>query len=212
VKKNTPNHFGQAGFTLIELLVVVSIIAILAALLLPVLTTVRRNARESTTRSFLKTIETACAAYEFDFGFYPPDPDKAGRAGVNKSSESLTFHLSTPFRIIGTGAAPLTPVAPGPNAKGERWATKDAGPYMELPEMNKEDVDADSIPEVVDIWKQEIEFDNIRDDPDVDPFDVRNPHDPRTDSKARNLQGMDIFSRGEKGSTPKRPIANFKVP
>jgi len=175
------------------------------------LATVRRNAREGTTRAFLTSIATACATYEFDFGMYPLDPDQSGRTTVNKSAETLAFHLSTPFRIVGTGALPLTFAAPGPNPKGERWSTKDAGPYMQLP-VNMPDVDADSIPELVDHWKQEIEYDNIQNDPNANPFDKRGTDDPRTDSKARNLQSFDLFSLGEKDSIPKRPLANFKIP
>ena len=97
-----------------------------------------------------------------------------------------------------------------PNAvKGELAAVKDAGPYMDIPQRYRKDRDTGII-EIIDQWNRPLEYDNIRDDTSTDSgFNSRNPDDPRTDGKARNLQGFDLFSRGETGSS--RPIANFKV-
>lgn len=197
---------AHTGFTMIELLVVIAIIAILAGLLLPVLSAVRRNARENTTRSFIKTIETGCAAYEFDFGLYPPDSATITSPSLTiTNSESLLYHLTTPFRIIGSDATPLSTTNKGPNVKGERWASKDAGPYMDVPENARKDLDADGYDEIVDLWTRALQYDNIRDE----TLTTGLAGDPRGGT-AKNLQKFDMWSQGEPGATP-RPLANFKT-
>jgi prepilin-type N-terminal cleavage/methylation domain-containing protein len=198
----------KRGFTLIELLVVIAIIGILVGILLPVLANVRKRARESTTRAFLSNIETACAAYEFDWGFYPPDEVPAKSL---KSSSSLYYHLVTPFRILEN------------TAKGEVKATKDSGGHLDVPAKHQK-VISPTVTEIVDLWGRPIEYDNVRDDPLGSPagtgFTARGDaqpatYDPRVDEAptgARNKQKFDLFSRGEPATTRAacRPLANFK--
>lgn len=205
---NMPNSSSH-GFTMIEMLVVVAIICLLAALLLPVFTSARRQAKETTGRGFMKSIETACAAYEFDWGFYPPDKATiAGRDYV--SSEALYYYLTTPFRLLN------------PNiAKGEIQATKDGGPYLDVPEKHRRDLNGNGQLEVIDSWDRPLEYDNIRDDPIGTPvgsgynaYTAPSPFldaDPRGGA-AKNLQGFDLYSFGAptKTSTKRRPLGNFK--
>lgn len=76
------------GFTLIELLVVISIISLLAAILFPVFSRVRENARRSTCQSNLKQISIGLAQYVADnddrmpgwgnFGNTPSPTDQFG--------------------------------------------------------------------------------------------------------------------------------------
>lgn len=217
-----PKMKPARGFTMIELLTVIAVIGILMALLLPVLANVRRNAKETATRSLIKSIETAIAAYEFDWGVYPPD-GLAGAATAYKpgggtyavsNSNSLYYFLTTPFRI-------------SPNAaKGEVWASKDVGPYLDVPVRNQK-LNGNAI-DIIDVWGRPLQYDNIRDPQtsasgyDTVPTTVNSteiranatlvtPDPQHPGNLAHNLQGVDIFSMGEgSGTNCTRPIANFR--
>src|SRR5437868_13791237 len=104
---------AKRGFTLIELLVVIAIIAILMALLLAVLHQVKITAKETAVRSHIATLETALAAYEFDWGVFPPDgySDIPGSPPIPvqgyttantpykiQGSSALYYYLATPFK------------------------------------------------------------------------------------------------------------------
>lgn len=61
------------AFTLIELLVVIGIMAILAALIIPITGAVTRAKLRSRTRAELNLIDTAISNYKSKKGYYPPD-------------------------------------------------------------------------------------------------------------------------------------------
>lgn len=64
-----------SGFTLIELLVVVSIIAILAAMILPAIGMVRESAKKTKCMNNLRQLGMAAVSYRTDTDFFPPgDP------------------------------------------------------------------------------------------------------------------------------------------
>jgi len=207
------------GFTMLELIMVIAIICILVALLIPTLGAVQRRARETATRTFIKSLETAIAAYEFDWGFYPPDGISAPALTAFKSgnppsgtynvkgASALYYYLTTPFRVLPNGL------------KGEVWATKDVGPYMQIPEQNQQTVGAGPETNICDIWNRPFQYDNIRDPQtsangyDAVPLEIRNTATffPNPGANGRNLQGFDLYSAGPGvGPVITKPIGNFR--
>jgi prepilin-type N-terminal cleavage/methylation domain-containing protein len=77
------------AFTLIELLVVISIIAVLAAFLLPVAAAVRRQATIRTAQAEMAQLETAIDRYKSAYGFYPPSNGNT----ANYLTNQLYFEL-----------------------------------------------------------------------------------------------------------------------
>ena len=80
---------NRAAFTLIELLVVISIIGVLAAFTIPVLTSVKSNQYKKVARGELELIETALENYKAKYGTYPP-----GNAFANALLPQLYYELS----------------------------------------------------------------------------------------------------------------------
>lgn len=74
MKQSNPHHPRRpraAGFTLIELLVVLAIITILAAILLPVISSLRLSAQGADTRNQIQVLSGAIKAYYDTFHSYP---------------------------------------------------------------------------------------------------------------------------------------------
>jgi prepilin-type N-terminal cleavage/methylation domain-containing protein len=71
VARLTQRH--SSGFTLIELLVVIAVIAILAALIIPITGALKKARLRSVAQAELAQLETAIEAYKAKNGFYPPD-------------------------------------------------------------------------------------------------------------------------------------------
>ncbi|MDA3963207.1 MAG: type II secretion system protein [Planctomycetota bacterium] len=76
----------RPGFTLIELLVVVSIIAILAGLLIPVIAMARASAMRVACVNNLRQVGMAASCYADDHAGLLPAEDNAGAAHPNQSS------------------------------------------------------------------------------------------------------------------------------
>ncbi|MFC1582606.1 type II secretion system protein [Planctomycetota bacterium] len=94
----------RTGFTLIEMLVVISIIAILAAILMPAITAVRVAAKKASTKSLIGTIDMALESYANDFsGYYPPDPmDTApctmlDGTQLENTSQAICYYIESEF-------------------------------------------------------------------------------------------------------------------
>jgi prepilin-type N-terminal cleavage/methylation domain-containing protein/prepilin-type processing-associated H-X9-DG protein len=110
---------NRSGFTLIEILVVIGIIALLAAILFPVLSRARENARRTTCLSNLQQLGMAFQQYTQDAGRRYPGAGEFQKwgngghwvAGVNSTTEGLAgnnppYDLSTtnPSADVENGA------------------------------------------------------------------------------------------------------------
>lgn len=101
-------HAQRAGFTLIELLVVIAIIAILAALLLPALTSAQAKGRKAVCLSNLRQVGLAIIAYAADYdGKIPYGP----KAPPFTSPSDLYPSTGAPTSLISLRTGP--PVALG---------------------------------------------------------------------------------------------------
>lgn len=63
--------FRRSGFTLIELLTAIAIIGLLAAILIPSVASVRRTAKNTTTRSMFSQVIGAVELFKNEYGYYP---------------------------------------------------------------------------------------------------------------------------------------------
>lgn len=94
------------GFTLIELLVVIAIIAILAAILFPVFSKARENARKATCQSNLRQIANAVLMYAQDYDeFLPRTYTAAGQARY-----SFMQRIEPYTKTVGVFDCPNQPV------------------------------------------------------------------------------------------------------
>jgi prepilin-type N-terminal cleavage/methylation domain-containing protein len=85
------------GFTLVELLVVISIIAILAAFTVPVLSSVKRRQYISQAQGELGQLKAAIDSYHAAYGFYPP----GNQNGVTNASGKLLGNQLY-YELVGT--------------------------------------------------------------------------------------------------------------
>ena len=79
---------ARRAFTLVELLVVISIIAVLAALILPLAGSVNRVKKIDTAQAELQKIETQLENYKAKYGTYPPS------SGTFVVTNALFYELS----------------------------------------------------------------------------------------------------------------------
>jgi prepilin-type N-terminal cleavage/methylation domain-containing protein len=95
VKTNTYRRSTE-GFSLVELLVVIAVIAILAAIIFPVFSSVQEKARQGTVMSNYSRISKALAQYELDNNRPPSVLFAYGASGQTMNSVKSAFHSSNP--------------------------------------------------------------------------------------------------------------------
>lgn len=141
----------KTGFTIVELLTAVGIIAMLIAILIPALATVRKIAKETQQKAQFVTIDLALTAFKGDYGDYPPSEIRdiaSGRfySGAQKLAEAMMgqdlmgFHKDSSFRgdlEDGNGEL-LYPedMDPRNDPKDRENLEARRGPYLELATAN----------------------------------------------------------------------------
>jgi type II secretory pathway pseudopilin PulG len=155
-KKSAHQNGRSIAFTMVELLMVIGIIAILVALLIPALTTVRKMAKEAQQKAQFTTIELALTAFRNDYGEYPPshgndyssDPPTPEYfyCGAQTLAEALVgwdlmgFHPNSAWRADGkdkdNGDTSYTGATIGTPADKEANLKERKGPYLDLKTAN----------------------------------------------------------------------------
>jgi prepilin-type N-terminal cleavage/methylation domain-containing protein/prepilin-type processing-associated H-X9-DG protein len=104
---------GQTAFTLIELLVVIAIIAILAAMLLPALSSAKKQAQSTVCKNHLHQMGLALAMYVQDNKAYPYYALTLADDPPNPDRIPWSFALQPYYRLSWTNAAFHCPVYKG---------------------------------------------------------------------------------------------------
>jgi prepilin-type N-terminal cleavage/methylation domain-containing protein len=163
VQMTTPNlqnaqlrklaHTRTCGVTLIELLVVLAIIAILMALLVPMIGSIRRKAQIRATETLIASLTTALNQYNQDFDEYPAStPDYA----ANASTPGATKLLGP---VPDAGALYLC--LNGPKGDGFEVNKHHYGPYLKG--VPKENLRTDSNGTLlVDAWNHPLAYLNCQ--------------------------------------------------
>ena len=110
-------HRGEKGFTLIELLIVVAILGIIAAVIIPNISSFMTSGTLAAANTEAENVKTASLDYFADYGVWPADSNAlVGNytAGTLKAS----YHFDASGFIDGVGDPAATPVTGGTTSTG----------------------------------------------------------------------------------------------
>jgi type IV pilus assembly protein PilE len=107
---------SKAGFTLVELMVVAIIVAILAAVAIPLMTAQKKRAMATEGEAGLGMLRTSLRAMYAETGFYNRTPNGGATPvgaitnlpGVNASDLNGKYFQSTDYRLTAVGDATYT--------------------------------------------------------------------------------------------------------
>jgi prepilin-type N-terminal cleavage/methylation domain-containing protein len=90
---------SRLAFTLVELLIVIAIIAVLAAMLFPAFSAVKKSATLRKVKGEIRRVEAAIDSYHGKYGHYPPD----NRLGTGQEVQPLFYELVGTRKILANG-------------------------------------------------------------------------------------------------------------
>ena len=98
------NKRNKAGFTLVELMVVAIIVAILAAVAIPLMTGNKKKAYATEAQAGLGTIRTALQVYKAENNAYPSYNGVANAAGLTVKAGDLAgkYFKDTDYTLLST--------------------------------------------------------------------------------------------------------------
>ena len=109
-RRRLPAGAGQsrgrnAGFTLVELLAVITVMAILAGILVPVIFSALNTANEFTITSEVQQLDAAVEKFKTQYGFYPPTFNAAGAEIQTVADMRRYLNRISPNHNEGDGSA-----------------------------------------------------------------------------------------------------------
>jgi general secretion pathway protein G len=106
---DSPRAARRAAFTLLEVLIVVAIIVVLAGVSSIYVFRYLEDAKEGAAKAGMKTIETACKAYEIKIGQLPNSlqdllqPPDGGKPYLENGTEGLNDPWGKPYSYDASG-------------------------------------------------------------------------------------------------------------